>query len=89
MFFLDDFMFKDNPVSMIGQSLYIREREFVAKFIEVFEEMYNQISQSRKIAYMIKSDFPMTVPVISRLEVLYRVMIQKGDPHISDCYRIY
>ena len=74
---------------MIGQSLYIRELEFVAKFIELFEEMYDQISESRKIGYMIKSNSPMTVPVISRSEVLYGLMIRKGDPHISDYYRNY
>lgn len=86
-FFLDDFMYKDNPTSMIGQSLHPDELEYVEPFIVVFEEMYNNIDEKRKYGQIDKLDFPMTLPVIYRAKDLYDAMIKNGDPCIAKHYR--
>lgn len=86
--FFDDYMFFDNPESMIGQSFYHEELELVKSFgrkLKVFLDEYDINFGIKENYYKLfeNRDFYMPIEISQSASSLLDLMILRGDPEIE------
>ena len=82
-FFFDDFVFKDNPQCMVGQSLFQDELPYLARLIEVFEPFADAVPDEFLTGPVDKSIIILPPIVIERATAFYNKLLEKGDPKIA------
>ncbi len=76
-------MFRENPESMIGQSLFEDELPYVRRFIEVFEPFADAVPDEFSFGRVDKSKIDPPLIVIKRAKELYEKLLEQGDPKIE------
>lgn len=82
-FFFDDFVFKDNPQCMVGQSLFEDELPYVARFIEAFEPFAGAVPDELLFGPVDKSRIKLPPIVIQAAKELYGKLLERGDPDVA------
>lgn len=86
-FFFDDFVFKDNPSCMVGQSLFQDELPYVARFIKVFEPFANAVTTDLIYGPIDKSKIILPNEIVDAASQLYDKLLEKGNPNIAQFRR--
>lgn len=76
-------MFRDNPESMVGQSLFEDELPYIQNFIDVFEPFVKSIPDEVFCLPRNEADIPLPLSVSERAMELYKKLLEKGDPKIE------
>lgn len=82
-FFCEDFMFRDNPESMVGQSLFEDELPLMRSFINVFEPFAEDVPNELLGLPRKEANISLPRSVRERATELYMKLLEKGDPKIE------
>lgn len=82
-FFFDHFMFKDDPGSMVGQSLFEDELPYVRRFIEAFDPFAHSVPRDLYFGKLEPGMIELPPIVVQRAQELYDKLLEKGDPEVG------